>query len=392
MADHIPVRLCFMGKRLEEVEKAGLRRSVREFRPCMGAKILHEGKELLNFCSNDYLGLNSNPILQERSFEFMKVYGSGSGASRLVCGDKGYFAGVESKIAVLKGKDAALVIGSGFQANISVIPAICTRESLIVMDRLCHSSLVHGAVLSRAEIIRFRHLDLAHLAEILEKAVHKKYDRILVVTESVFSMDGDITPIAGICEIAHKHGAMIMVDEAHATGIMGENGAGLCKNHDVDIVMGTFSKALGSYGSYVAGSEVLKEYLINFCTGFIFSTALPPGVLGAVDAALDIIPDMDSERKKVADFSQRIRSEFSKMGYDCGASSTQIIPVMVGQAVDATRLSEFLTENGIFASAIRPPTVPRGESRLRFTVTVSHTEADIDLLCDIIKRWNRFGS
>ncbi|WP_027359062.1 aminotransferase class I/II-fold pyridoxal phosphate-dependent enzyme [Desulforegula conservatrix] len=391
MADHIPARLDFMRKRLEDVEKAGLRRSVREFRPCMGARILHEGKELLNFCSNDYLGLNSNPVLQERSLEFMKAYGSGSGASRLVCGDKGYFAGIESKIASFKGKDASIIIGSGFQANISVIPAICTRESLIVMDRLCHSSLVHGAVLSRAEIIRFRHLDLSHLAEVLEKAALKKYDRVLVVTESVFSMDGDITPIGGICEIAHKLGAMIMVDEAHATGIMGEKGSGLCKNHDVDIVMGTFSKALGSYGSYVAGSQLLKEYLMNFCTGFIFSTALPPGVLGAVDAALDIIPGMDSDRKKVADFSQRIRLEFSKMGYDCGASSTQIIPVMVGQAVDATRLSDFLYANGIFASAIRPPTVPRGESRLRFTVTASHTEADIDHLCDAMKRWNRFG-
>lgn len=387
----IPDKLDFMRKRLEESDKTGLRRKVREFHPGPGIRVFHDGRELLNFCSNDYLGLSANPDLMKRSADFMVNFGNGSGASRLVCGDRGHFKDVESKISALKGKEAALVIGSGFQANISVIPAICTRDSLIVMDRLCHSSLVHGAVLSRAEIMRFRHLDLNHLDEILEKALARKFDRVLIVTESVFSMDGDVTDIERLCRVAGKHGAIVMVDEAHATGICGEKGAGLCFGHDVDIVMGTFSKAIGAYGSYIAGSALLKEYLVNFCTGFIFSTALPPGVLGCVDAALDIIPGMDAERTKVSDMADKIRSEFSKMGHDCGASSTQIIPVVIGHAADATRLSNFLYENGIFASAIRPPTVPRGESRLRFTVTASHSSEDVDFLCDVMKRWNRFG-
>lgn len=392
MDDHNHIsRLAFMKQRLEESEKTGLYRSVREFIPCKGARILHNGRELINFCSNDYLGLTSNYALKNRALHFMEKYGAGSGASRLVCGDRGYFSGVEAKVANLKGKEAALVLGSGFQANISVIPAICTRKSLIIMDRLCHSSLVQGAVLSRAEIIRFRHLDLSHLAEILEKADLNKYDRILVVTESVFSMDGDVTPIHELCSIVRNHEALLMVDEAHATGIMGENGAGLCFGHDVDIVMGTFSKAIGSFGSYIAGSGLLRDYLVNFCTGFIFSTALPPGVLGAVDAALDLIPEMDEERIKVACFSEKIRKDFSGMGLDCGSSTTQIIPVLIGDASEAVRLSDFLHENGILASAIRPPTVPKGEARIRFTLTAAHSLEEIEQLLELMKRWAKFG-
>lgn len=388
--DIIP-KLAFMKNRLDEAEKNGLYRSVREFAPTGGAAFTHDGKRLVNFCSNDYLGLTSNQLLKKRSAEFMEKYGNGSGASRLVCGDRGYFSGIEKKISELKGKEDALVLCSGFQANISVIPSICTRNSLVVMDRLCHSSLVQGAVLSRAEIIRFRHLDLEHLSEILENADLKKYDRILVVTESVFSMDGDITSISELCSITDRYGVLLMVDEAHATGILGEKGAGLCLGHNVDIVMGTFSKALGSYGSYISGSGLLKKYLINFCTGFIFSTALPPAVLGAIDAALDLIPGMYEERKKVAVFSGILRDEFSKMGHDCGLSSTQIIPLLVGDAAEAVKLSGFLFENGVLASAIRPPTVPKGESRIRFTVTASHCEEDVELVLDLMKRWNRFG-
>lgn len=384
-------KLGFMIKRLDDARNSGLYRSVREFNPLNNARISINGKELINFCSNDYLGLGSNSILQERALDFMKKYGNGSGASRLVCGDRGYFSGVESKIANLKGKQAALVIGSGFQANISAIPAICTRESLIVMDRLCHSSLVHGAVLSRAEIIRFRHLDMAHLSEILAKADSKKYDRILVVTESVFSMDGDVTQIDELCETAGRHNAITMVDEAHATGILGEKGAGLCRNHDVDIVMGTFSKAIGCYGSYIAGSSIVRDYLLNFCTGFIFSTALPPGVLGAVDAALDLLPDMDAERKKVRGYSEKLRNELSKSGFNSGKSSTHIIPAMTGDSSEALKLSDFLLENGVLATAIRPPTVPRGEARIRFTVTAAHSVDDIEFLADLMKRWSRFG-
>ncbi len=384
-------KLGFMIKRLDDARNSGLYRSVREFNPLNNARISINGKELINFCSNDYLGLGSNRILQERALDFMKKYGNGSGASRLVCGDRGYFSGVESKIANLKGKQAALVIGSGFQANISAIPAICTRESLIVMDRLCHSSLVHGAVLSRAEIIRFRHLDMAHLSEILAKADSKKYDRILVVTESVFSMDGDVTQIDELCETAGRHNAITMVDEAHATGILGEKGAGLCRNHDVDIVMGTFSKAIGCYGSYIAGSSIVRDYLLNFCTGFIFSTALPPGVLGAVDAALDLLPDMDAERKKVRGYSEKLRNELSKSGFNSGKSSTHIIPAMTGDSSEALKLSDFLLENGVLATAIRPPTVPRGEARIRFTVTAAHSVDDIEFLADLMKRWSRFG-
>lgn len=384
-------KLGFMIKRLDDARNSGLYRSVREFNPLNNARISINEKELINFCSNDYLGLGSNRILQERALYFMKKYGNGSGASRLVCGDKGYFSGVESKIANLKGKQAALVIGSGFQANISAIPAICTRESLIVMDRLCHSSLVHGAVLSRAEIIRFRHLDMAHLSEILAKADSKKYDRILVVTESVFSMDGDVTQIDELCETAGRHNAITMVDEAHATGILGEKGAGLCRDHDVDIVMGTFSKAIGCYGSYIAGSSIVRDYLLNFCTGFIFSTALPPGVLGAIDAALDLLPDMDAERKKVRGYSEKLRNELSKSGFNSGKSSTHIIPAMTGDSSEALKLSDFLFENGVLATAIRPPTVPRGEARIRFTVTAAHSVDDIEFLADLMKRWSRFG-
>lgn len=345
-----------------------------------------EGRSYINFSSNDYLGLRFNKALIARAVEWSETYGVGSGASRLVTGNLDLFAPIEAKLARLKKKQTALVMASGFQTNAAVLQALFDRsvlggEPLVFADRLNHASMHFGCQAAGVRQIRYRHCDAAHLGELLNQ--YQGDDRPkFILTESVFSMDGDVAPVGEIASLARAHEASLIVDDAHATGILGEEGAGL--SGDADIVIGTFSKALGSFGGFIASSETVRDYLINRCSGLIYSTALPPPVLGAIDAALDLAPGMATERAYVARLAARFRADANAIGLNTGASSTQIVPVILGTPEAALAMSARLRQAGLWATSIRPPTVPAGTARLRLAFTAAHQESDVDRLLQVL--------
>ena len=364
----------------------GLRRYLVEVGARDGRVISAEGRSYVNFASNDYLALRFHKALIGRAVEWAKAYGVGSGASRLVTGNLDLFAPIEAKIAKLKGKPAALIMASGFQTNAAVLQAVLDKsvlgaEPLVFADRLNHASMHFGCQAAGATQLRYRHCDAEHLGELLSQYQGDDRPRF-ILTESVFSMDGDVAPLAEIAELARAHDAILVVDDAHATGILGEEGRGL--SGDAAIVIGTFSKALGGFGGYVACSETVRDYLVNRCGGVIYSTALPPPVLGAIDAALDLVPFMDAERARVASLAMRFRAGASAINLDTGASTTQIVPVILGSPEAAVAMSGRLRQTGFWAVAIRPPTVPTGTARLRLAFTAAHEESDIDRLLEAL--------
>ena len=340
------------------------------------------GRSYINLASNDYLGLSVRPELIERAREWTKRFGAGSAASRLVTGNLEGFARIEDKVAKLKGKPAALVMASGFQANAAVLEALFDRrvlgaEPLVFADKLNHASMHFGCAAAGVRQIRYRHLDADHLAEQLAKYAGDDRPKF-ILTESVFSMDGDVAPMAEIVAHAKANDCVVVCDDAHATGVLGTDGRGM--SDGADIVIGTFSKAMGSFGAYVACSPTIKDYLINRSSGLIYSTGLPPAVLGAMDAALDLLPELDEERRRVSRFAEDFRVEAKALGYDTARSSTQIVPIVVGGAEDALALSGALRAAGLWVTAIRPPTVPKGTARLRVAFSAAHREDDINQL------------
>ena len=363
---------------LNRLAAAGLRRQA----------VVRDGRAL-NFSSNDYLGLSRHPMLAARAAEYGARLGTGAGASRLVCGTLEAHAAIEARVAAMKGHPAAMLLGTGWQANVAVLGALLRFAGPGVMlfaDELNHSSLVHGARIAGVKPVRFRHNDTAHLAELL--ASHAGVPgRRFIVTESVFSMDGDRADLASLRRLAAAHDAFLYVDEAHATGVLGAGGMGLCAHvPGVDLVMGTFSKAFGGFGAYVAGSRALVDFLQNACAGFIYTTAPPPPVLGAIDAALDLVPGMDAARATLAASAATVRAAFADLGIDTGASSTQIVPAMVGDAGAAMALAAGLRGRGVLAVAIRPPTVPAGTSRIRFALSAAHDEAAVATLIGAMRQ------
>ena len=357
----------------------------RETRPAALApagRIRREGRELVDLSSNDYLGLATHPLLAERAGEWAARHGSGAGASRLVTGTHEAHLGLESRIATFKRAEAALLFASGWQANATVIPALLAAApgAAVFADKLIHASMHAGCAAAGARQHRFRHNDLAHLAQLLETRGREAPARLILV-ESVYSMDGDRAAIPALAALARRHDALLYVDEAHATGVLGPEGRGLCAGIEgVGVVMGTFSKAFGAFGAYVAGSRLLRDWLVNAASGFIFSTALPPPILGAIDAALDLVPAMDAQRAHLAALAERLRAGLAARGYDSAGSSTQIVPALIGAEADALAASARLAEAGLLAAAIRPPTVPAGTSRLRLALSAAHAEADVDSL------------
>ncbi|GFM28370.1 8-amino-7-oxononanoate synthase [Novosphingobium sp. PY1] len=373
---------------LARIESAGQRRTLRAAALAGGGRVIREGRELVDFSSNDYLGLARHPLLIERSREWTARLGTGSGASRLVTGTSDAHLALEARIAQFKGTQAALIFASGWQANAAVIPALLAAVpgAAIFTDRLIHASMHAGIAMAGVRQHRFRHNDLDHLETLLADKGRDAPARV-ILTESVFSMDGDRADMARLAAIAEAHDAVLFIDEAHATGVLGPGGAGLSAEIPgrVDLIMGTFSKALGGFGAYVAGSQALIDYLVNTASGFIFTTAPPPAVLGAIDAALDLVPGMDAERAHLAALGDRLRAGLSRLGLDHGASSTQIVPAVIGAEADAMALSARLETAGLLASAIRPPTVPPGTSRLRIALRASQSEADVDTLLTAIE-------
>ncbi|MBT3765731.1 MAG: 8-amino-7-oxononanoate synthase [Rhodospirillaceae bacterium] len=375
---------------LETLKGKGVLRDLKPGNPDGAAHVWRDGQKLINFSSNNYLGLTQHPKLIERAVAWTEKWGTGSGASRLVTGTFEAHTMVEEKLAGLKGTESALIFNSGFQANGAVLPALFDKEMLgrdaiVFTDRLIHASLHQGCRAAGVHEIRFRHNDLPHLESLLEK-----YDqdggRKFILTESVFSMDGDRADLEGLCDLADKFDAFLYVDEAHATGVLGPQGMGLSGDvlGRVDLVMGTFSKALGSFGGYVACSERLKDYLINRAGGFIYSTSLPPGVLGAMDAALDLVPEMDAERSKLHRHAGRLRDALSAHGLDTCNSSTQIVPAVLGGVAETLNAASILEDAGILGIAIRPPTVAKDTARIRFALSAEHRDEDVEKLLAMI--------
>jgi 8-amino-7-oxononanoate synthase len=350
-------------------------------------RIERAGRSLLDFSSNDYLGLTRHPLLVERAADWAGRFGAGAGASRLVVGTTDLHLGLEARIAAFKGTEAALLFASGWQANAAVIPALlrAAPNAHLFTDRLVHASVHHGCAAAGVKQIRFRHNDLDHLDELLgERAADG--NPAVIVTESLFSMEGDSPDVRRLADIADRHHAFLYLDEAHATGVLGPGGAGLSPliPGSAGLVMGTFSKAMGSFGAYVAGSKLLCDYLVNACSGFIFTTALPPAVLGAIDAALDLVPTLDAERARLAQMAEDARTSLRAAGIDTGSSDSHIVPAIIGNAERTLALSRQLDEADIIAAAIRPPTVPPGSSRIRLALRCTHEREDLDRLLEAL--------
>ena len=365
---------------LQEIKRQGLYRQLRHVEGEQGPTIFLDGQEVLNLSSNNYLGLANHPAIRAAAKEAIDRYACGSGASRLISGNMTLHLELEESIAKLKETEAALVFNSGFQANVGLLSTLVGEGDVIFSDALNHASIIDGCRLSRAEALIYPHCDLDRLESDLRKT--QKNSKKLIVTETVFSMDGDIAPVREIADLAARHGAVVMVDEAHATGVFGPNGGGIVEEMglagQVLIQMGTLGKALGGFGAYVAGSRNLRDLLINRCRSFIFTTSLPPVVIAMAIAAIDIIKKEPQRRRALRDNSKTLREGLERMGFSLGRSGSQILPLMVGDSAKCMILAERLLQNGVFAQGIRPPSVPPGTSRLRIVPMATHTREQME--------------
>jgi 8-amino-7-oxononanoate synthase len=372
-----------VAERLEELRDRGLYRQLRLVGGPQGPRVLLNGRPVLLLCSNNYLGLADHPKVRGAAAEAALRWGAGAGASRLVSGNMEPHRQLESRLAAFKGYEAALLFGSGYLANSGVIAALAGTGEVVFSDELNHASIVDGCRLSRAETFVYRHGDLEHLAWGLEQAEERG---ALIVSDGVFSMDGDVAPLPELLELSRRHGCRLMVDEAHATGALGRDGRGSVAaaglSGEVDVVVGTLGKALGSYGAYVcAGAETI-DLLLNTARPFVFSTAPPPPSVAAAGAALELVSPHRVERLRAN--ADRFRAALAAEGLETGLSRTQIVPIEVGEAEPTMALCERLLERGIFAQGIRPPTVPAGSSRLRFTVMATHRGSELERAAKLV--------
>jgi len=372
---------------LEQIKAAGLYRHLRRVENDQGPTLRLDGREVINFSSNNYLGIANHPDLAAAAKDAIDRYGCGSGASRLISGNMTLHEQLEQRLAEFKGTEAALVFNSGFQANSGILATLAGEGDVILSDSLNHASIIDGCRLSRAKTIVYEHGDLDQLEAGLDQAAGARCK--LIVTESIFSMDGDQAPLREIVELAEKNGAMVMVDEAHATGVFADNGAGLVARlglgDRVQVQMGTLGKALGGFGAYVAGSAALREFLINRCRSFIFTTALPPAVMAMAVAAIDLVRREPERREQLFCNCRRFEEGLRDLGFPLGTCDSPIVPLIIGDAEKTMGLSERLLAKGVFAQGIRPPTVPLGTSRLRITLMATHTQEHIGKALDAFK-------
>jgi 8-amino-7-oxononanoate synthase len=378
-------KLAFLQTAL--AEQGDRQRCLVEAEPQPGGMVQRQGRRLINFSSNDYLGLAHHPQVIAGASAAVDRYGAGATASRLVCGTLPLHQAVEEQLAAFVGREAALLFNSGYQANATLLPTLLDRHSLVLADRLIHNSLLHGIRLSGAKLLRYPHNDLDQLAALLRKSADQ-YPRLAIVSETVFSMDGDRADLDGLATLADRYGAMLYLDDAHALGVLGPQGAGLAALHPgVDLVIGTFGKACGSFGAFVAGSAMLRDYLINFCPGLIYSTALPPAVLGAIHAALQLLPTLEAQRHHLQRLADTLSTQVQRLGFDTLGSSSQIVPLVVGSNERALSLSSWLEQQGILGIAIRPPTVPVGTARLRLALSAVHQTEHIRQCVMALEAW-----
>ena len=368
-----------LARELENLTTQDLRRSLTVVEEALpGCRVRVDGRGLLNLSSNDYLGLSQEPRLIAAAREAAARWGVGAGASRLVVGHLALHEEVEARLAEFKGTEAAVIFSTGYMANLGTISALVGPGDTVFCDRLNHASIYDGIKLSGAGLARFPHRDLNRLEALLQKA---GTGRRFIITDSVFSVDGDLAPLQDLVELKDRYGACLMIDEAHATGVLGPRGAGLAAalglTQRVEVHMGTFSKALGSLGGFVAGDRRLIDYLHNRARSFIYSTAMPPPVLGAIAAALDIVTQEPERRRYLLTEAERFRHTLTQAGFDILGSETQIVPVLAGENARTLRFAARLRERGLMAVALRPPTVPPGRSRVRFSLSAAHTSEDL---------------
>ncbi|NWF73564.1 MAG: 8-amino-7-oxononanoate synthase [Nitrospirae bacterium] len=367
-------------KRLQELAARHLSRRLTPLHSGTGPVVEMAGRQILLFASNDYLGLALHPEVVQAAIEATQRFGAGSGAARLISGSLPPHQELESALAQFKGTEAALTFSSGYLANIGTIPALIGRDGLILADRLSHASLIDGCRLSRADFRIYRHNDTDHLETLLAK--RRRERRTLIVTDGLFSMDGDLAPLPELSRLAQTYEADLYIDDAHGTGVMGPHGRGTAEHFGVNaglpFQMGTLGKAFGSSGAYLAGPLTLIRYLMNTSRSFIFTTAPPPGSAAAVTAALRIIQREPERRARLWANRERLFTGLARLGFNLSPSVTPIMPILVGDAETALSFAEHLFTEGVYAPAIRPPTVPDATSRVRVTVTSEHTINHID--------------
>jgi 8-amino-7-oxononanoate synthase len=382
--------LIDLGERLAELESEGLRRRLRLIDGPQGPEVLLDGQPVLLLCSNNYLGLADHPRLRRAAADAALALGTSAGASRLISGTMSIHAALEARLAEFEGTEAALLFGSGYLANTGSIAALARRGEVVFSDELNHASIIDGCRLAGAETFVYRHADTEHLEWGLRRAAGRG---ALIVTDGVFSMDGDVAPLAELAALARGHDCRLLVDEAHATGCLGPGGRGSVAaaglSGEIDVIVGTLGKALGGYGAYVCGSKQLVDFLVNTARPFIFSTAPPPPAVAAAAAALDLLAESPKRVERLRANAAALREGLRAEGLEPIGAETQIVPLVIGEADDAMALCERLLEQGVFAQAIRPPTVPPGTCRLRLTVMATHRMDDLRHAARLIGAANR---
>jgi len=376
----------FLEERLESLKKAGLYRTLKSLRGPQSATTTIDEKRVLQFSSNNYLGLADHPRLKAAAQEAIDSCGSGSGASRLICGNLELNEKLEGKIAKLKKKENALLFSTGYMANIGIISTLMGEEDVVFSDEFNHASIIDGCMMSKAQVRVYPHKDMDALEGLLEES--EQFKRRLIVTDGIFSMDGDIVSLPDLVGLAKKYECMLMVDDAHATGVLGANGGGTGEHFsledEIDISMGTFGKALGGFGAFVAGSHVLREFLINRARPFIFTTGLPPAVIASGIAALELLEVEPEIRAKLWENVGFFRNGIKELGFDTLNSETQIVPVLVGDASLTMQMGEMLLKEGVFIQGIRPPAVPQSSSRLRITIMATHSRGELEFTLEAL--------
>ena len=368
-----------LGRELEGLRGQGLYRTLREVSSEQGRRIIVEGRECVSFGSNNYLGLANREELRRAAIDAIQRFGCSAAASRLISGTMSPHVELEKKIAEFEECEDAIVFATGYMANVGAISVLVGPKDTVIIDKLCHASIIDGCQLSGARLRVYPHRDLEKLERVLAHSV--SFRRRLIVTDGVFSMDGDLAPLPAIVELGERYEAVTMVDEAHGTGVIGPTGRGAVEHFglkgQVDVLMGTLSKAVGSQGGFVAGGRELIDLLRNRARPFVYTTAPPPGDCAAALAGLEIIEGEPELRQRLWDNAAAARRAVAEAGFQIAATETPIIPIIVGEADRAVELANFLFERGLYAPAVRPPTVPKGQSRIRVTVMATHTEEDI---------------
>jgi glycine C-acetyltransferase len=381
--------LSYLGEQIETWKRAGTYQTLRQLQTACEPVCRFDGKNVINLASNNYLGLADHPKLIEAAIDAARKYGAGSGAVRTIAGTMSIHMELERRIAAFKHAEACVVFQSGFAANSGTVAAVLTPEDHIISDELNHASIIDGCRLSKAKIRVFPHKDAAAAERVLA-GLDDKPGRKLLITDGVFSMDGDIAPLAALVEVAERHGAIMMIDDAHSSGVLGRNGRGTVDHFGlhgrVDIQVGTLSKAIGVLGGYVCGSRDLIEFLYHRARPFLFSTSHPPAVAASCLAAFDILESEPERIESLWNNTRYFKSALTAAGFDTGASETPITPIMVGEAKTAHAFSRALFDEGVFATGIGYPTVPEGKARVRTIITATHTREQLDRALEILTR------